>query len=134
MTNLRHWLQLLGLGLVAIGPPFILIVWYVRTKMCPNIFKYALFSTAAVSIAVVLLFLMDQWLLERQFLEIAPTGEWTPSQEAKWTPADRLVVAAYFGDGGRNTLNLLVPPTLLMYSIVSWLLLWCLTAARRHAT
>jgi hypothetical protein len=96
--------------------------------------KFALVSVACCTVGFWALFILSEHILELQFRNIVPDGSWTPTDEAAWTDSERRVVAAYFGDGGRNIFALFVPLPLLLISAVLWAITRALYAvARRRA-
>src|SRR2546422_2657253 len=120
MDLLQHALRVTSLAILIAGPACLLATWYFRTTRVPTIGKYVLASVALCTVAFWLVFLFADYILERQFHEIVPSGEWTPSDELTWTDSQRRVVEAYFGDGGRNVFALFAPLLLSLYSVALW--------------
>jgi hypothetical protein len=119
---LRFWLQIGALAIIAAGPPSILTFWYLRIARLPTFVAYAAVSAIACGGVYWLLFYLAEYVLELQFREIVPGGEWTDADALAWTVSERRVVDTYFGDGGRNVFALVVPFLLLAYSMLLWIL------------
>jgi hypothetical protein len=132
MELLRHTLQVSALAILVVGPACILGLWWFRTAFPPSLAKFTVTSVAGCAVAFWALFLLSDHILELQFRDIVPDGSWTPADEAAWTDAEQRVVAAHFGDGGRNVFALFVPVPLLLYSTVLWVITRALHAATRR--
>ena len=132
MELLRDTLQVSALAILGAGPACILGVWWFRTARPPALAKFIVASVAGCTIAFWALFLLSERILELQFRNIVPDGSWTPTDEAGWVDSERRVVAAYFGDGGRNVFALFVSMPLLLYSTALWAIARALYVATRR--
>jgi len=134
MEIMQYIAGLMTQAILAAGPPFILGLWWFRTARPPGFAKFIVVSVASCAVAFWALFLLADHILELQFREVVPGDSWTPADETAWTDSQRRVVAAYFGDGGRNVFALFVPLPLLLYSTVLWAITRALhLAIRRRA-
>lgn len=120
MDTFRHGLQLAALVVLMIGPLLILSLRGPKDSRWPGLLKYLVGSVAVCTAAYWLLHFSAGYILDTQFREVVPSGEWTYSDELRWTDAERRVVAAHFGDGGRNVLALFAPIILLANACVVW--------------
>lgn len=120
MELLRDLLTRGALAALFFGPPCVLGVWWFRTARPPGFVPFVVTSVLVSAAVFWTAFPFAEQILELQFQRVVPDQFWTEADEAAWTPSDRQVVAAYFGDGGRSVFALFVPLPLLLYSIALW--------------
>jgi|JI10StandDraft_1071094.scaffolds.fasta_scaffold189916_4 hypothetical protein len=134
VQSIRTALQFLAIATVVFGPPLSLLFWWRKEKRVPGPTLYVC-ATGAICIAIFWpAFLGADAILGMQFREIVPNGEWTPSDEAKWTVEQKSIVSAYFGDGGRNVFSVVAPYLILAYAIFLWVVAKAAEAVARRVS
>jgi hypothetical protein len=133
MDVLRHALQVSALAILLVGPAFVLAFWWLRAPRIPTVAKYTATSVMGCTALFWMLFLLADYILELQFHDIVPDGSWTEADENAWTPSQRRIVEAHFGDGGRNIFALFAPILFLLYSVGLWAVarILCVAVRRR---
>jgi len=130
--SVRLVLLLSGLAVLVAGPPLLFLARLIYIRAAPSALSFVLASTAICTVLYWAVFVLSDQLLEKQFLDLTGGGNWTPEDEALWSEAEHQVVAAYFGDGGRNVFALLIPAVFAAYSallvvaagLVQWIFFW----------